>query len=266
MRRLLVFLILTLVLMIPMDLWSRANLQHKVVFEDRRNHVFQIYEVDENNHVVAQNFEHPVSLTTDEAYYILEQLRYSKSVFFKWRGDYSVFAESELKFLSEYIPKALQNASSDEWVQFATTVQNRDAGDSIPLLTDGYVFKTDGKLHIVLLNLKAENTKDNRPRSGDPRECFSLGFKRLILSKVVSAPRVIPNSQFFDKPHENWAVINMKALSSPKEEAGGTSAESMTHEKKNLIDRMKILKDLYNKDLITEEEYERKKQEILDEL
>ncbi len=266
MKGLRIFLIMALALAVPAGGWPKTVLQHKVIFENRRDHVFLMYESDQNNNVVAQNYEHPVLLPPETVSRVLGQLRYSRSVFFNWRGNYDVFLESELEKLSKQISRALKDSSPNEWIKFASIEQNRDSIDPVPLLTDGYLFKKGGKLHVVLLNLKSEFTRKNRPRGGDPRESFSLEFKRFNLAEAISAPPVIPGSRFFAQPHDNWAVIDTAALLNPKKEIHIKTEAPVKIESKNLVDRMKTLKELFDRDLITEEEYKKKKEEILDEL
>jgi hypothetical protein len=266
MKSLLISLIMTPILALPIGGWPATTLQHKVIFENRRDHVFLTYESDESNKIVSQNYEHPVQLNTEKISKILGQLKYSKKVFFKWREkNYDVFFKSELDKLSEPISQALQNASPNEWVNFASSVESRDI-DSIPLLTDGCVFKKEGKLHVVFLNLKFEFDDKNRPKSGDPREFYSLGFKRMNLADAISAPPVNPGVRFLDQPHDNWAVIDADALLNPKKETKAKTVEPTKIEKRNLVERMKILKELYDNDLITDQEYRKKKEELLDEL
>lgn len=269
MKRLIIFLIISIVLALPVGGWSETVLQHKVVYESRHDHVFLMYESDGNDNVIAQNFEHPVQLTAEEVSRILGQLRYSKSFFFNWRGNHDVFFESELEKLSGQISRALQDASPNEWVNFVSTVQSRDAVDAVPLFTDGYIFKKDGKLHVVLLNLKFEISKKNCPRRGDPRERFSLEFKRINLTEEMTSPPVDPGMRFLGKPHDNWVIIDVAALLNPEK---GTHAKAKEPakpakiEKKSLVDRMKILKELFDNDLITEEEYKKKKEDLLGEI
>ena len=162
--------------------------------------------------------------------------------------------------------KALQDASPNEWIEFASTVQSRDSVDPVPLLTDGYVFKKDGRLNVVLRNLKTENTKNNRPMSGDPRERFSLEFKRINLADGITAPPVIPGSRFLKQPHDNWAVIDIPSILSPKKETQVTTEAPARVERQDVVDRMKLLKELFDEGLITKEEYKKKKEEILNEI
>jgi len=266
MKKLIIFVIIATVFCLPLCGWSKTILQHKVVYESRHDHVFIMYESDGNDNVVAQNFEHPVQLTAEEVSRILGQLRYSKSFFFDWRGNHAIFFESELEKLSGQISRALQDASSNEWVSFASTVQSRDAIDPVPLFTDGYILKKDGKLHVVLLNLKFEISKEDRPRPGDPRERFSLPFKRINTTEEMSAPPVDPGLRFLGKPHDNWVVIDFAALLNPEKQTSAKPKEPAKIEKKSLVDRMKTLKELFDNDLITKEEYEKKKEELLDEI
>lgn len=285
MKPIMIFLIMALTLALPTGGWPKAAFQHKVIHEDRNTHVFLLNGLDESNAVTVHRFEHPVALKTKEVSEILGNLRYSKKVLFKWRGDYEVFFKSEIDNLSKQLSRALQDASPTEWIEFASTVQSRDSIDPVALLTDGYVFKKDGKLHIVFLNLKSEVAKNKRPRGGDPREWFSLGFKRINYTEEMSAPPVIPGTRFFDKPHDNWVVIDAVSLLNPKKETNAkveepetvyqpnkikeTSAEARVPEtftRKSLVDRMRILKELFDNDLITEQEYQKKKEEILNEL
>lgn len=266
MKSIQIFLTMTLAFAFPADVWPKTEFKYKVIYENRYENVSLMYETDEDNTVVAQDFEHPVQITADKVSGLLEKLKYSTSLLTMWKGNYDVFFDSELENLSKQISRAFQAASSNEWIKFASTVMSRDSIDPIPLLTDGYIFKSQGKIHVVMLNVKKENTKDNRPQGGDPREHVSLPFKRINPTEEISYPPVIPGSRFLDKPHYNWAVIEMDASSGQKKEMDVEAEKTLNVEKKDLIERMKILKDLYEKDLITEEEYDRKKEEILNEL
>ena len=119
---------------------------------------------------------------------------------------------------------------------------------------------------MVLMNLKTEYEKDERPLGGDPRECFQAGFHRINLTRGISSPPVIEGTRFFEKRHDNWAVIDIANLLNPQEEPEAKTVEDMGRKGKTVTERMKVLKELYDNDLITKDEYKKKKAEILDEL
>ncbi|HWS61571.1 MAG TPA: SHOCT domain-containing protein, partial [Steroidobacteraceae bacterium] len=86
------------------------------------------------------------------------------------------------------------------------------------------------------------------------------------------------------KPRDDWLVLNVSALASPDQRAAATatSAPSVTSQNPlpasagaekpstsvppSIEERLRRLKHLREQDLITEEEYNRKRSEILDQL
>ncbi len=266
MKGLIIILFITFVSTLPVNGFSKTTLQHKVIYEDLRNHVFLIHETDENGNVIPQDFEHPVQLSPEELSKILGEIRYSKSFLFNWRGNYEVFSDAERESLSEKLSRAFQDATPNEWIGFSSTIDSPDLVDPVPLLTDGSIFKKHRKLHVVLLNLKYEVKKKDSPFRGDPRELFSLGLKRINLTEGISAPPVIPGTQFLTQHHNNWAAVDIAALLQRDEETQVKEESEKKVEGKNLVERMRILKEIFDNGLITKKEYEEKKKELLNEL
>ena len=259
-------LIMTLMLAPPFTVWAKTQVQKKVIYENRRDHILLKHKLDENQNIIPQGFEHPVELSPEEVSAILGKLKYEKYGSFHWKGAYEVFSGTKRKELFSYISQALEQASPDEWIGFSLTERNHGSPNSGPLLTDGCIFQKDGKLHVVFLNLKHEITRKDFPHAYDPRERYSLIFMRILQGHGISSPPVIPGTPFLSKPHDNWAVIDTAALLRPEEAMAFEPVDPLEVKQRDMVERMKILKDLFNQDLITEEEYRKKKEEILKEL
>ena len=266
MQNIIFTLIMTLMLAPPVTVWAKTQGLQKVMYENRRDHVFLKYKLDENQNIIPQGFEHPVELSPEEVSDILGKLKYEKYSSFHWKGAYEVFSGSKRKELFSYISQALEQASPDEWIEFSLTERNHGSLHSGSLLTDGCIFKKDGKLNVVLLNLKFEITRKDKPHAYDPRKRYSLVFMRILQGRGISNPPVIPGSPFLSKPHDNWAVIDTAALLRPEEVMEFKAVESMQDKQKDILERLKFLKDLFDQNLITKEEYRTKKEKILKEL
>ncbi len=253
---------------------TKAGLQEEVIFETGKDHVLLIHETDKEGKIVPKGFDHPTKFTVEQMDKILSRIFYSEYMFFKYRGRKKVFIESERSKLSGYISQALAQATPVNWIKFAVTSIKRDLLLPTRRLTSGYIFIKDNKFNIVLGNLNFELSDEDTPFSGDPRTRWSIPSISLIEEDGVVFPLVDKSSKFLKRPHNNWLVMDAAKV------LKGTIADPVVKEpvtpevretpapveEKTLEQRLMELKSLYEKGLITQEDYEERKKELLEEL
>ena len=201
-------------------------------------------------------YAHPSEMDTKLVARALGTLKYQQIAFFKWGKPKPVFKEEEVQLLSGYIASALAEATDAQLVNFCLRGRRTELIFPKSVLTCGLVFARDDRLHIVFSPLlvaedELEEATDGIPT--DPRRRYELKQRRIFAEPPVLYPPRDEGNPLLKKPHTNWAVVDVKRLG---EAEAGSDIEA----------RLKKLKELFEKGLITEEEYEQKKKEILEDL
>lgn len=203
-------------------------------------------------------YQHPSELDKELIKKALEQLRYQEISFFRWGKPKAIFESNETEFFGEQLYQALKEVNSKQVVEFCLSVKRKELLLPKTFITCGVAFLRDDKLQFVFsaLLVEAEKWREERNKE-DPRKIFSLELKRIFANESVSHPTVDPQNRIFKKAHSNWAIINLEYTRAILEEQ---KLEASIEE------RLRRLKELLDAGLITQEEYDEKKKEILKEL
>ncbi|NLH50168.1 MAG: SHOCT domain-containing protein [Myxococcales bacterium] len=133
------------------------------------------------------------------------------------------------------------------------------------MLTDGICYFQDGKLNLIFGNIDYQSADPNAEYYRlDPRERTVINALRLQTNPArgYAAPPVVKGDKWLDTDRRNWLVIDPAVFfAKPAEEA---KPETPVKEDPTL--RLQKLKELLDQGLITPEEYEQKRQEILKEI
>lgn len=288
-----VFIIIAMLMLIIQFGCTKAGFKESVIFESNNDHVVLVHETDKAGEVVPKGYNHPATFTPGQIDKILQQIFYAEYMFFKYRGHKTLFIEIERQKLSTYISEALEKATQNNWIKFAVTAKKRDMLLPTRRLTTGYIFIEDNMFNIVIGNLNFELSDEDRPFSGDPRSRFSIPTLSLKEADGITFPAVDKSVKLRKRPHNNWLVMDTaKILGSletevspvvktttpavidkPDEKTELVESDETLEDKtieppkeKTLEQRLTELKTLYEKGLISEEDYERRKQELLKEL
>ena len=248
---------------------SKAGIQIKEVYQNGRDYVHLAYETDKEGAIVPKEFEHPATISPEKMDIALTQVQYSVYSFFKWRKSSPVFIESERKKLAGPLALAFEAADKDHWVKFAVTAKKRDMLLSTRRLTTGYMFIKDDKLNIILGNLNHEITDTDDPYSGDPRNRTSLNGLKLDDGPNVTIVEPNKDDPFLKRPHHNWVLVDLKSIDQIKAveiQKEESVVPQQPVEEKTIEQRLEELKALLDKGLITQEDYEKKKEELLKQL
>ncbi len=260
-RSLIVFLLLTILCTA-----CAAKIKNVVIEDDDPEHIWLQYLVDKDDQIVAQGFAHPAQIAPERLRDMLGELAYEEYNFMAWRQAGPVFSEREASRLATALTEALAQATADQWVHFAVTDMKQELLFKTKHLTDGICYVKDNKLNIVLGNMNLELINPDRELyRADPRDKVYTDSKRLALKpdQGIDAPPIVPGDKWLEKARRNWVQIDLTTFKTVTtvEEATPTPEPA-----KDTAARLQELKDLLDKGLITQEEYEQKRKEILGEL
>jgi hypothetical protein len=249
---------------------GKAGIVHIDILKDGYDQVRLSRELDRAGSVVPRGYDHPRSWTEAQLTQVLSKIQYQEYAFFTWRKARPVFVEQELAKLAPALARALGRATADEWIDFSVTARKRDYLWPTPRVTDGMAFVQGGKLQLVLGNLNFEIIDADQRATGDPRKRFAVETYRLVVGPNVARPPVVPKDPLLRREHSNWAVLDVAAILAPPPVETPPSltpgAPEESAKERTIKARLEELKSLLNEGLITPEEYDRKKKEILESL
>lgn len=215
----------------------------------------------------AEALAHPVSIS---ALALQERLAELRLVPEGEDDGSSLFTEGELEDISEPIARGLEEAQPDQEVAFAVTGRHGRLGIvAAPTATTGRVFVQDGRLELILGQARAEFLGRLRVAGIEPE--FLPGRRA---ARVETGWRVNCAPAGGIQRRADWCSFPLSSVTSMGESpdaivpppammpAPAPKAAIPT----GAVERLRTLKELLDEGLITPEDYETKKQEILDQL
>ncbi|MCB9475889.1 MAG: SHOCT domain-containing protein [Deltaproteobacteria bacterium] len=251
---------------------TKAGIKSSEVYRDDLDVIELAWETDKDGNVVEASYDHPAQVDEKKLAAWLSSLTYSEYVFFEWRKKNEVFDDQEVAKLAKPVSQALAKATSNQWVRFEVTSYKRDLLFKSKRLATGWFWVEDGRLNLVLGNFRLELHKDEEAYPGDPRSKFSLMNYKLDPGSFYGPPAVEPSDDYRRKEHDNWLVVDVAALPDMpvKTDAAAAPAPTPTpvlpQEERTTAERLQELQNLHDQGLISDEEFEAKRREILDEL
>jgi hypothetical protein len=229
-------------------------------------------------------FEHPADLSAARIEPVLLQVQYLKP---GWLGfakksaqPLAAFPPDDAAALAQYLSQALAQAGPDQWVDFSGKITQRKSEGSIfvnYLVHDGVVFMQNGKLNLAFRNLGYQQILETDLRNRqDPIRTYT-GEYDLVLPPNAEWPAPALDAQGQPR-HRNWIAFPVAALTDaqPQPPTAPTApglapavpgpAPAPAAPARSVEDRLRELKNLLDQGLITPQDYDHKKQEILREL
>jgi len=203
---------------------------------------------------------------------ILLSLYFSRYEYFRWATSSRVFEEDRAALLAPFFQRAFLEAGPDDVVEFYLPYRTSRlfglTGETV--LTRGRAFVKENRLNFQFSNLQ-------EPLTGDCPDCEDSDPAPPIAWKLVpqagqgyGSERNVLGS---DRQDPHWIVVDLAALSeaqagvqAPPPAGAPASPPPAAAPERRLEDRFEELKGLRDRGLITEKDYERKKQELLDSL
>lgn len=214
--------------------------------------------------------EHPYQVRPELMEKVLLSLVYFKpdqfSIGSKQGRTYELFTAEEAKLVAEPLSLALAQAGPEQWVDFSVQTFRGQSFVGNFIKSDGVMFIKDGKLNIAFRNIAKKTTPDDdRLGVSDPTRSYR-SFTKLTAAEgfTIHADNwVILDPQNLGEPEAPAKVETPAEDAAPAEDA--TPAEEAAPAR-SVKERLVELQELYDQELITEEEYKQKRQEILKEL
>jgi len=213
-------------------------------------------------------FDHPCEWSEEEIKQAFSTVRYTRTssmakLLKKDEKNFELFTEEEIDKLAGYIVEAFSRADSDGWVDFSISIFRGQLIIGSHYVTDGVMFVKDGKLNIAFRNINQKKAPDEELNTYDPTK----GFRAMV--ELVKMPGQ-------ELREENWVVMDARDLPQPvktvtdddekiKDGENGEKQKTVQPEK-TVKERLTELQELYDNGLITEEEYNKKRKEILEDL
>ena len=230
--------------------------------------------------------EHPQELSLELLREILLAIEYQRPwvniPFTKPKGkQYQLFLPEEIEKLIPHLVEGFKQANSSQWLNFSVRCQRGKLFIGAVRITDGVAFIKEGKLNLVFRNIAEKLGVDENLNTSNPLKYYP-GSAYLVEKEGFSLKR---NKR--SKPIFNWLVVDLKwwekklsasqkpeekikekpEETAPSQEVKPEQAKPVKEGKeKSIKERLLELKELYEEGLISEEEYKKKRQEILDQL
>jgi hypothetical protein len=222
----------------------------------------------------AEPNDHPVTLSADDLRMALASLK-----FFSPHADrpVAVFSREELDTLVPPMVKAFRQAHPDEDVTLAIEGTHPGGIGYRIGMTTARLFYRNGKLNLIIGCLHAAVNDYDSPlhvENTDRRlKPFPEAYRCHASALKVSWAPSTPGLRLHDQdggPRNDWLVLSLgqKPAATPAQETPAAvpnqKAPPMNKlDDRNIVHRLQILKQLRDQDLITDQEFKAKKQQIL---
>ncbi|MBU2591453.1 MAG: SHOCT domain-containing protein [Nitrospinae bacterium] len=241
---------------------------HTPIFEKGEEHVW--LEQYSNNAASVGEYNHPAEIEVAKIKNILDSIITEELVFSNWSEGDKVFNDEESNRLAPQLSEALGRANNNQWVNFSIIVIRDGYLGKTNHLTDGIAFVKDSKLNIVFLNINYEIIIGNMGRPYDRKKERNYKDPRRLSSTDYFIRLLSDPSKGFSKPtseHNNWLIFDMnKVMEARLQEKEETKMEKIKTQSLNVTERLKILQELKDEKIITEEEYQQKRKAIIEDL
>jgi hypothetical protein len=254
-----------------------------IIYEDRNN-IVRLESIPEDVSLDSENdFQHPFEFSEEELTLILQSIRIQKKrgfvTLFKRQKPASAlaFTSEEARIMAPPLSHALQKAQSNQRVTFLFA-QSR--GRFFTGATSGVLFVKRDRLHLILGRYRSASRPHEKDITLDapvlPSRVYT-GFKLTAGSyqSIVDADE----TPIWREPigPQHWVMVDYRELlQNPPEpepfpvltettETEGSSDSDPTPADLVIKEKLRLLKQLRDEDLITEEEYDKKRQDLLKE-
>jgi len=255
-----------------------------------------------NGETVQQHYSQPMKVDAGELKALLGRLVYVERVgtvedIFRKDKQKSVFQTDEVAQLAPAIADALAKANSNQRVRFVSVNKGGGLIFASRRITEGVVFaESPDRLDIAFNVINHElsiNEPDELPPDFKYRDPLKVTSAWTMLIPETSYSHLNPLDNGKDSPI--WIVVDLqKFQNASKNEAAITAAaepeaqsasappakiektkvkeiseqppEPAKINSENIESKLKLLKDLFEKELITQQEYDAKKKEILNQI
>jgi hypothetical protein len=254
-----------------------------VIYEDRAN-IVRLESIPEGSSQSPENiFQHPLELSEEELALILQSIRIQKKLgfitLFKREKPTSAqaFTMEEAQGMAGPLSQALHQVQSNQRVTFLFA---QARGRIFKGVTSGVLFVKDDRLHLILGRYRSAS----RPHEKDITLTTPVLPSRVYTGFKLSAGPYqsivdVDKSPIWKEPTgpQHWVMVDYRELleNPPEPEPFPVLTETMETQKPtesgqspndlDIKEKLRLLKQLHDEDLINEEEYDEKRQDLLKE-
>ncbi len=227
-------------------------------------------------------YDHPATISSERVGRILASVGVEEFSLFKWRSEGVLLVAEDVAQLAPRLTEGLLRAAPDQWVYFSVRNVPRYLTLGAVRFSDGIAFVKDGRLNLVFDNIGYVENVDIPKSRLDPRDAKTSANVRLAAKSpdaLGAAPPLVRGDQWLGRERTNWLVFDVAPAAAPAPEpplvaatpapaaapapALASAASTDTPAPADPAERLRQMKDLRDKGLITADEYEKKRQEIL---
>ncbi len=239
-------------------------------------------ELDEKGNVIKKSFNHPYYFTEEGLAYILSFVFYKRGEYITDKREKMVFREDELQNIIPPIISAFSMANDSQHILVFSSPHDVILADTRSYFS---MFITNNELNIVFSTIKSKKSwlTDGRAIQMNTysRNSNKYRFKYPLEVKRSSRWSLVPmEGQRFAPGRPNWLIIDLSSnlfgraggdnvsdnISDNSIEAGNSvrAIERKVRTNENVIeDKLRKLKVQKDEGLISEEDYEKRKKELL---
>jgi len=226
-----------------------------------------------------KGYDHPWTLYEREMREVLLSLYYSRYQYMRWTTSSRVFEEEQAETLAPFFQGAFLEAGPDDVVEFHLPYRASKlfglTGKRV--LTQGRAFVQDRKLNVRFFHLQ-EPVLEQR----DPTTETDSAVAWKLVPQAGQGYGPVEGRLGSGRRDQHWIIVDLDAAFpaaaapavTPALEAPATpgavapvpAAPVQAEEERSLEERFEELKRLLDRGLITQKDYEHKKQELLDSL
>jgi len=273
---------------------ARSKVEYQEIFRDDRVHVLLAETREKSGEVVPKGYDHPWDLDIWALEDMLESVRYKRgTAVFGGGKPQEAFPPLSRNLLLSHIQKAFAQAGPDQTVDFSF-IEHRSALKVFRrvYLTDGLMFRKEGKLNIAFRNLAFEQVGGAQTGTGGGEEDFEPNREdptaspmRTSWTLLAGDGQALAEGQgsgiLGSNTFTNWVELDLswpwgasdeeiiekampgmgEALESPVEsELEGP--QPIAPGREEVQERMEFLEELHREGTISEDSYREKKREL----
>jgi hypothetical protein len=232
----------------------------------QKDPLFEVYlqrAVGKDDKPADAGYQHPISLSPEEVHRLLQsiQVRYQPGILHQIfsgsdRQIQPAFTHDEIQRMEAGISKALESATSADRVSFRL---KHPRGIFTPSITTGVVYLKDDRFTVILGNyqyIPSLDARDTYSQFSDP-----LDTQGSQTTTIVPGPFQELYKSERSRLKNRWLLVDYKALLSTPSQLKTETPQIP----ESLEEKLNTLKRFRDQGLITEEEYQEKKKELLKE-
>jgi hypothetical protein len=279
-----VFLAVACLLLLAAAGCSKAKTESDTIYSGHGIRIKLVQEVEKSGEPVAKGFDHPWEVDKETLDNLLGSILYQQTVMFFNMKKRKAFPSPQRLMMLKGLQEAFAKATPNQAIDFSFYSKKKWLIISRENLTDGILFRKDGKLNCAFRNLAFEDLADpegsGEPFRGDPTKQPVRSSWKLDVSPGQELVKKDASGLFGAQKFPNWIQLEIaRAWPSPveEEEKPGKEEKAVQPEEQAEPDpgadsraeiekRLNFLEELHTEGAISEMTYQQKKKTLLEEL